>query len=237
MLSENNLIIKSVSELQNIIDKFQDSKLLLLLDIDDTIIRSTKDFSKEIDKLKILNKKSKVKEEKDFYENLISAWRLEREVILTDPDWPEFIKNSSKSTFALTNMDVGKFGLINSMEEWRYKELQSLDINFNNQSPIDGIYYNQPMNLNICDATFFKGIFFTGKASKGSIVEKLLRHQKYDLTIFVDDRIEQLQDVAESCSNCGIESIMIQFQMQDINIERPLTDLENKILEIINENN
>ena len=113
MLSENNLIIKSVSELQNIIDKFQDSKLLLLLDIDDTIIRSTKDFSKEIDKLKILNKKSKVKEEKDFYENLISAWRLEREVILTDPDWPEFIKNSSKSTFALTKMDVGKFGLIN----------------------------------------------------------------------------------------------------------------------------
>ncbi len=203
-------VIKSVSELKNIINDFQDSSVLLLLDVDDTIIRPKNNYNKQIDKFQGLHSQSNEKEEREHYEHLISAWRLEREVILTDHDWPEFIKNLSKSVFALTKMDVGKFGLIESMEEWRYKELQSLDIKFTHHSPIDGIDYDQPIHLNIHDATFFKGIFYTGNASKGAIVKKLLQHQQYDLVVFVDDNIEQLRDVQAACNR--INHIMIQFQ-------------------------
>ena len=205
--------IKSVSELENIIEDFQDLSLLLLLDIDDTIIKPKDDYNTRIDQLKILHSESNDKHEKERYENLISAWRLEREVILTDNNWPEFINNLSTSVFALTKMDVGKFGLIESMEEWRYKELQSLDIQFTPHSPIDGIDHEQPMQLNIHDSTFFKGIFYAGNASKGAIVQTLLQHQQYDLVVFVDDNIEQLKDVAEACNK--INHIMIQFQNGD----------------------
>lgn len=210
MLNETMRVIRSVSELKNIIDDFQDLSVLLLLDVDDTIIKPKNNYNKQIDEFKALHSQSNEKNEKDHYEHLISAWRLEREVVLTDRGWPEFIKNLSKSVFALTKMDVGKFGLIESVEEWRYKELQSLDIKFTHHSPIDGINYEQPINLNINDATFFKGIFYTGNASKGAIVEKLLQHQQYDLVVFVDDNIEQLRDVQAACNR--INHIMIQFQ-------------------------
>ena len=58
-------------------------------------------------------------------ERLISKWRLSREVILTDPDWPDFLRNIDRP-YGLTKMDVGHFGEIPSMENWRNNELKRI---------------------------------------------------------------------------------------------------------------
>jgi hypothetical protein len=222
------MIIRSVSELNSILHGRENA--LLLLDIDDTIITTVKKFSHNLDRLKELRKHKLV--DHDLCANLISSWRLERKVVLTDENWPEFFINT-KQVYGLTKMDVGKFGLIESMEKWRYNELKSLSVEFTSSNPIDLLDYTNPAQLGIEDSTFFKGIFFTGNASKGSIVKKILNNGQYDSVVFVDDKPEQLHDVTKACNELGIEIMPIQFKLQNKYSERAHTDLEMQILEVI----
>jgi hypothetical protein len=228
------MIITSVSDLHPIINNKQNT--LLLLDVDDTIITTVKRFSHNLDKLKELRNNGFVR--RDLCEDLISSWRLERKVVLTDKGWPEFFINTKK-VYGLTKMDVGKFGLIESVEIWRYNELKSLGVNFTSCSPIDSLDHSEPLRLDIDDSTFFKGIFFTGNASKGSVVKKILNNGKYDSVVFVDDKPEQLHDVTTVCNEFDIEITPIQFKLQNEYATGPYTDLEKKILELISkhENN
>jgi len=228
------IIIRSASDLHPILNEKQNT--LLLLDVDDTIITTVKRFSHNLDKLKDLRNNGIIG--KDLCEDLISSWRLERKVVLTDEGWREFFIKTKK-VYGLTKMDVGRFGIIESVETWRYNELKSLGVNFTYSSPIDSLDHKMPLKLEIDDSTFFKGIFFTGNASKGSIVKKILNNGKYDSVVFVDDKPEQLHDVTTACKDFGIEITPIQFKLQNKYELGPYTDLEQKILEIISryENN
>lgn len=225
------MIITSVSDLNFVLEIKKPS--LLLLDVDDTIITTVRKFSDNLDKLKDLRNKGVINN--DLCEGLISSWRLERKVILTDEGWPEFLTNTEK-VYALTKMDVGKFGIIESVEKWRYNELKSLGVAFSTSSPIDSLDHDNPLKLEIEDSTFFKGIFFTGKSSKGSVVRKILKNGQYNSVVFVDDKPEHLHDVTGACNDFGIEITPIQFKLQNKYQIGPYTDLENQILKVIHEN-
>ncbi len=199
----------TVQQIKKNLSAFNCEKVLCLLDIDNTIITTKSDFGKYIDELKRLNKANSQYRAK--IDNLICQWRIAREVILTDKSWPEFLKE--RTAYGLTKMDTGTFSSIESMERWRYKELKTLSVEFTRTSPIDQVEYNEPKTLNICDATFFNGIFYTGNAKKGNIVAAILNRNKYDLVFFADDRKSELADVEKACSKAKTPCLLIHFNM------------------------
>lgn len=185
-------------------------RVLYLFDIDNTIITTKSNFGEKIDKLKSIKE---THSQREYIDDLISSWRLTREVVLTDSEWPSFLQ-SIDSPYALTKMDVGRFSKIDSMENWRNNELDKLNIQFTRVYPIDGEIYSRPKEIGIENATFFNGIFYVGNASKGAIVQEILTYNKYDHIVFVDDRIDQLEDVGRSCRALDIKYLPMQFVIE-----------------------
>lgn len=198
--------VSSVKEIKNNLEKIS-CKVLYLFDIDNTIITTKSNFGPNIDKLKELKKNHN---DQSQVEHLISKWRLSREVILTDNEWPNFLE-TIENPYALTKMDVGRFGEIPSMENWRNNELATLGIKFNPICPIDGEMYTEPEEIGVENSTFFNGILYTGNALKGDIVKKILTSHNYDWVAFVDDRIDQLEDVGRNCHSLGVNYLPMQF--------------------------
>lgn len=186
-------------------------KVLYLFDIDNTIITTKSNFGEKIDKLKSIKDKYI---DKNHIDALISSWRLTREVILTDSEWPSFLQTID-SPYALTKMDVGRFSKIDSMENWRNNELDSLNIQFKSEYPIDGKIYSQPRAIGVENATFFNGIFYVGNASKGGVVSEILTYKEYDQVVFIDDRIDQLEDVGRTCRSFNVKYLPMQFVIEN----------------------
>ena len=185
-------------------------KILYLFDIDNTIVTTRTNFGLNIDKLKSIRQ---YHNDKNYINHLISKWRITREVFLTDEQWPEFLQ-SIETPYALTQMDVGCLGEIASIEQWRNNELCNLKIKFSRVCPIDDKIYNEPKSIGVENATFLNGIFYTGYALKRAVVKKILSSNKYDVVIFVDDRVEQLEDVRHSCAEAKVQYLPMQFIMQ-----------------------
>lgn len=228
--------ISKVTELELVIAKSsQSSKTLTLIDIDDTIITPIFNFSNNIEQLKFIYKTTTDLTLKDEIVLLISQWRLERQVMLTDSEWPIFLKKYI--TYGLTKMDVGQYGEILSIEHWRDDELKNLNISFTYHYPIDQKLYNEPFIINNSHATFFNGIFFTGMDTKGQVVEHILNSTQYNHIIFVDDKIEQLNDVTTKCLQKHIAITPIKFQMVCNTLNKTsYSKIEEQILAIVKAN-
>lgn len=226
-------IVKNIKETREYLSTCNKSSTLFLFDIDNTIITTGSAFIQIIDKIKDLKTKFNDEELKEWYE-LLSDWRLQREVFLTDSEWPILLNElRHHNCYALTKTDVGKIGRIESMEEWRYNELKLMQIEFNNIFPISHEASTLPIPLNIDNSTFFKGIFFVGDASKGSIVEKLIKTHQYDHVFFIDDKIEQLEDVRNTCDKLNIQSTLLQFQIDSVKIAKDFSEYELAILNFL----
>jgi hypothetical protein len=165
-----------------------------LLDIDDTIIYAPNTQLADgmtIDELK------KKRDQYPNYEVLISQWRLTREVKLVDEAWPPFLEQlkTIHVVYGLTQLDTGKVGLIESMEEWRYQELHKMGI----------IFSQEP-------ALFYKGLLLTGNLSKSQALEGYREDiLKYKQVVFVDDRVAHVQDIESYCAKIGIPCVGILF--------------------------
>lgn len=223
--------VSSVKEITNNLEKIS-GKVLYLFDIDNTIITTKSNFGPNIDKLKEVKKNHN---DQSQIENLISQWRLSREVILTDNEWPHLLKTIEKP-YALTKMDVGRFGEIPSMENWRNNELATLGIKFSPICPIDGEIYTEPEEIGVDNSTFFNGIFYTGNALKGDVVKKILTSHNYDSVVFVDDRPDQLEDVGGACEKLGVKYLPMQFiiEKQDYPIQSLAeSESEKKIIDFL----
>lgn len=195
---------------------------LLLLDVDSTIIETPDAHARkhklpEGTKGLIGQLKDELKDTPDRRNEVISQWRLQREVILVHPRWPEIIENAKKNgvtVFALTNMETGKLGQIDCMEKWRFEELQSKGIHFSNGQS------NNEYKLNNEDkdkgyALFYHGLILTGvlsgKGVKPNALEKVIAKEQLSPTCiaFVDDirsNIDDIKAYAES-NNIPFEGI------------------------------
>ncbi len=197
----------SSKEVKEKILSFGKENIIILLDIDDTIITPksltfrTSPYNKIIDNIKANRNKY------PNYEKIISNWRIQRKVILIDSDWPEIL-NELKNTykvFGLTKIDTGKFGNIESMEQWRYEELKSLGINFSTHEDQSLGKANQP--------SFFKGIMMTGSSSKSETLEKYMSIiSPIDGIVFVDDREQNLLEIKDFCKEKKIKFLAIHYK-------------------------
>ncbi|MCP5369945.1 MAG: DUF2608 domain-containing protein [Rickettsiaceae bacterium] len=179
--------------------------IVIFVDIDNTIItplsktfRSTA-HNKLIDEIK--QNKAKYKN----YEAIISNWRLQRKVMLTDKDWPQILTDLKQryDVYGLTKIDTGKFGNIESMEMWRYLELKDLGIEFttNNTIPEETIQ----------GSSFYRGIFITGENSKSATISHYAKYINLDNIVVIDDRKEHLDDIEKFCEANSIKFLGILF--------------------------
>lgn len=207
---------------QDYIDSFAQGGLILL-DIDDTLITPvSKSFrSPSTGKVKNLIDDIKAhKQEIPDYEAIISAWRLQRQVRLTDPQWPEVLDQLKKqhTVYALTQMDTGAFGSISSMADWRYKELRAMGLTFSSM-PEDRL--RAPTTSQ--DPQFYQGIMMTGALSKAATLQTFKKNLPSSKLVMVDDRLGHLEDIAALCAKEKRSFLGILYQEEGA-AEAPLQD-------------
>ncbi len=200
---------KTASEVTSLLEDVpQDSTIFV--DIDDTIIapisnsfriHHSKDFI------------SGIKARPEDYTNpeeIVSNWRLQRKVILIDNDWIAVLDKLKKSypVYGLTAMDSGRCGKIDSMEQWRSDELQGLGVVFTQNKIIQELKADAGYKV---DPVFYDGIFFTGKASKGDTIKLFDEALSVKFIVFIDDRLDHIQNVEEFCKHNDIGFLGIHF--------------------------
>lgn len=182
------------------------SNPICLWDIDDTII-VPKSLTFQAHKYRDMI--SDIKQNKHLhpnYELIISTFRKNREVMLVDDSWPTVLSalRAKITSYGLTKIDSGRFGIIDSVEKWRYEELKAHGIEFDPQ--LQNVTNTQNM------PSLYNGIFFTGTYSKGKTLEYFAKHfTTCDLLIAVDDKEENLWEISEFCTTRGINCSTILF--------------------------
>lgn len=179
---------------------------IIFLDVDDTIITPISKTFREPPYKQMIEEIKNNKDKYPNYEILVSHWRLERKTILVDPTWPQIIDQLKQTypVYGLTKLDSGRFGAIESMEHWRYEELKALGIEFSENPSITTGFMQ--------DASFYKGLFITGKNSKSQTLAYFLPYLKADTFVVVDDKAENLESIQDGCYSQDINFIGILFQ-------------------------
>lgn len=195
--------IDSITQIISIISTLQPGDWLVV-DVDNTLIMSVDDIFKSnspdkdfIDNLKKQNLKN--------LETNLSKWRLKRKIQLVENSWPEILKIAKVQeifVYALTQMDTGAYGVIQSVEKWRADELEKMNLVFSNYAETN-IEILLPGKS--C-ATIYKGIMFTGNYKKSDVLNAFMAKQltKPKHLVFVDDRAEQVNDIENWCNQNNI---------------------------------
>ena len=181
---------------------------LVIIDMDDTIITPQDNFFRFDSGINKYHSfivdlmESKTYQGNKFsdseFNDLISNFCLKRKTMLVEAGWPYFINrllSSNASVIILTSViNLGKFGVIDNMINWRLNELNSFNINLSKQ--INGLN-NIEFNDGFKEGYFKDGILFTGKFSKGEILTLFLTKTKLspDKIIVIDDKIANLRDI------------------------------------------
>jgi hypothetical protein len=163
--------INQLSQFQKLFGTIpQDKKILVVLDIDDTIIQPAVRLNPLIDALKTAAVENSTNQaEVSLINQLVAEWRLKREVILTDDSWPTLLQRLQETVkvVALTKMDTGAFGHIKSIEEWRYNELKDKGLVFKEAA-------QDEVELFPKGGSYYAGIYFTGNENKGNILQNFI---------------------------------------------------------------
>lgn len=184
------------------------AEALIFLDVDDTIITPKSVTFRKPPYNQMIDRIKANKNNYDNFEEIVSNWRLQRKVMLIDEEWAQVLNTlkNDYSVYALTQMNTGQFGNIDSVEDWRYKELKSLSIEFSDNEKLT-IF--SPAKKD--DAVFYKGIFITGNHSKSGTLAKFSKALQANFIVFVDNRKDHLKDVKEYCEKNKIGFLGILF--------------------------
>lgn len=188
---------------------------IIFIDIDDTIL-TPKSLSVQNGLINQLKKDLDAK----FYNEIISYWRVNRQILLLDKNWPQVINDLKKKflVFGLTRMEWGKFGEIEQMEKHRFEELEKLNILFSQPNS------NYPF--------FYKGIFFAppNQHDKGEIIEMIKETLNIKKIVFIDDLQENLDDVAKVCAKYRIEYTPFAYKVKKIPADPDIMQLQYQLL-------
>lgn len=193
---------------------------IILVDVDNTIItpksllfRSSSPYRNIVDDIKA-NKYPFLDTEK-----IVSTWRVERQSMLVDDAWPELIKqihSLATPIFAFTHMGTGRYGIIDSLEIWRYNELKSYDITFTEEFLGDSEMTLMPHTHQMCGgAIFYKGIFMTGDYNKVLVLLKILDLYKPSQVVVVDDLHDNVTSLQQVCLEKSVPYTGIVFRGVD----------------------
>lgn len=235
LLMSGNAIaeIIAMDNMQNVKDKFEElanqqsaEHILGVFDIDMVLtqpsnpamqlpnMRKNKAFVKKL--LSSLNT-----EEKNILLNLITK---SSPSMLIENDTPKILKALSQQNIkllALTASLTGALGDIKSVEIWRYNSLKSLGIDFEASfSQYNELFFSELSNKYGRAPAFYKGILCSNgegnQINKGDVLLAFLHKVNYmpKTIIFVDDKLENLQDMEQALAKhaAKISYIGIQYK-------------------------
>lgn len=107
---------------------------------------------------------------------------------------------------ALTNCMTGKFGIIPSMQAWRFEKLASLGINLSTSFEMQEIILNNIQAEFRKNPLFYKGILLTDRIDKGKVLAAFLDAIAFkpDQIIFFDDDEKNVESVKKVAIDRGI---------------------------------
>ncbi len=190
--------------------------VVLLLDVDDTIILPKSKTFHQAPYNKMMDEIKANKGKYPRFIEIISQWRAQREAMLIHETWPQVLEDlkSVCPVYGLTKVNTGQLGVIDSMEAWRYKELKALRIEF---TCPEGTQPNVGLASNPDYPAFYQGIMMTGSASK---YDTLSRFQDVipegAVIIFVDDRLKNVDELAGFAKDHGYGFVGIHYRGLDI---------------------
>lgn len=193
-----------------------DKNTLVLFDVDDTLITSPalnpNYFTWWFKALFILRYPSHITLN---WENAYSLLWATVPFTLTDPSVIDAIKTFQEkhaTVLALTSMESGSYGLIESMPVWRYTMLKHMGIEFSQQFA-DHVFDNfPPYRSNY--PTLYKGILCANQQNKGAVLQAFLTYAKLKPSriIAFDDSLAALQSIGKICETAAISCTLIQYR-------------------------
>ena len=187
-----------------------DSNTLVIFDVDDVLI-TYNDMVLRPCGMRFLPTSWKNIDPKEI-PYLISIMLNEGKIILVDPSAPQLINNlegRGVKAIALTAARTGKFGVIESMEDWRLKVLKQFNIDFSGSFPkTQTIYFGDGAKKEKNYSLFKDGILFLGdeEATKGSLLVQFLEkiQWKPKKVLFIDDKMSQVTSVETALNEAKI---------------------------------
>ena len=158
----------------------------------------------------------------------------------------EKLKSHKIPAIALTAMGTGKLGIIKKMHDFRFTQLDSVNLSFEHLSPIDGEHImlelstrNRKFSGLDCkgDPMLKSGVVFTSGLDKGIVLEYILEKYNYypKTVIFVDDLIENIESLKQTCLKLNIDFYGFHYKAASLiplpAIDEDLEKLRFEILE------
>ena len=133
---------------------------------------------------------------------------------LTESSVIKVIKNFQEkhaTVLALTSMESGSYGVIESMPAWRYTMLQHMGIEFSQQFA-DHMFENFPAYRSNYP-TLYKGMLCANQQNKGEVLQAFLTYAKFKPShiIAFDDSLNALQSIGKTCEAASISCTLIQY--------------------------
>jgi hypothetical protein len=211
-------IILEASSLEVIEQEIQqlDDDALVVFDVDYTLIVPNDliltpcgeiYFQEFVKKLRTLEARGEI---------LGSQIALQSQVSLVDEkilDLLARLKEKKIKTIALTAMLTGQYGLIPNVEDWRFKQLNTLEINFDWSFPsVDSITLHE-FEGKQSPPVFKQGVLASAKYPKGQVLVEFLKQIQWKPSkiIFVDDRMEFIESVETELSKEEIPLISFHY--------------------------
>lgn len=234
-------IIFSLKEAQEVLEKL-DENALVVFDVDETLIL-VKDKIRRKHPEKIIADFNMmhfdtVIEDVERKERLDSIILKTAQQELIEPESAQIVKNlQSKNikVIALTHMHAGKYSTLESMEEWRFKQLYDLNINFEINNSMTIILKNFPMVRN-SHPIFYKGILATARScQKGEALAELLNQLQWkpSIVVFFDDSFCHIESVHKEILKLNIPCIAFHYKATEIianNIDFGIAKFQYKYL-------
>ena len=216
---------------------------LLIFDVDDVLLQPKDQLLKSHNEgyFEKIYQSMETRTNKNQAEKLFSLIMIQRKVEPVEKQIVKLVNTAQKNgikVLALTFCSTGKLGTINSLEDWRTKELKVLGYNFDKSwSKLTKKIFNQlPINGSNKFVAFQQGILFTGGVSKAAALNVFLNYadHKPKKIIFVDDKKYNLEIVEKFAKETDIEFLGIEYTfVQDSKIE-PLNKIRARLqLEIL----
>ena len=236
--------IRTIQSLNEALTEFDllDNQALVIFDVDETLI-----VAQDKIRRKILNhdlnefiKKSfdDLLVNDDHKERLESIRKLMTMRSLLEQSSPDIIKNLQARgirVIALSDLHVGKYGVIDNLEAWRFKQLSDLGIDLSIHNATDIVFKNLPLTRNHYPV-MYKGIFLTAySCSKGVAIKALIDELglKPSRVLFLDDRMNHVKSVDMEMAKWEIPCIAYHyraFELLDNSVDIEIARLQYQYL-------
>lgn len=168
---------------------------------------------------------------REFLQSIIALECKEELVDVAYIDIIKYLEKKGIPVVGLTALEVGKYGKIENLEDWRLANLKLVGIDLSNSFTHKNLtFFKTFPQYNKNYPLFKNGILFTNRQPKGMVFTAfidLIGHPPKKV-IFIDDNLEYLKSVEEAALRMGIEFIGFHYRA----IENSCCDFDEKVAQI-----